>query len=223
MAFLALCPATALAQTVFYDDFGGNALLPHWGLPPPAHWEYNVSNSMLNVTRLLSPSHFKSPTNFSIMGAPFEPQTDFQLDARMGWGASEGVARFDLTVRINSGLVATIGYCELLCGATGIFAGTSAGVVFIPSPPPGIYDFRITRVGAQFDFYFEGNRFASLPSAYRGPLNGLSFFFSSPYPGQSGPFHIDRVQVVPAPGTLLVPAVGLGWLCRRKRRLSART
>ena len=46
---LALFPGAAIAQTVFFDDFDGNALLPHWIQPPPSYWEYNVSSSMLNV------------------------------------------------------------------------------------------------------------------------------------------------------------------------------
>jgi hypothetical protein len=181
-------------------------------------WEYNVSGGMLNVTGLFNPSHPKSPTNFAIMGAPFAPQSDFQLDVRMGWGTSEGVARFELVVRINSGGVATIGYGTGLGGPLGIYAATSQDLVTIPAPPPGIYDFRIARVGTVFDFYFEGNHFATLTSGYTGPVNGLSFFFSSPYPGQSGPFHIDRVQVVPTPGVFLCLPIHMAIGCSKRRR-----
>ncbi|MCH9058555.1 MAG: hypothetical protein IIB55_08000, partial [Planctomycetes bacterium] len=78
-------PMAASGQTVFFDDFEGNALLPHWSQPPPSRWEYNVSNSMLNVTGLFYPSHPKSRSNFAIMGAWYAPQTDFRIDVRMGW------------------------------------------------------------------------------------------------------------------------------------------
>lgn len=217
LALLALCPASALAQPVFFDDFDGNALQPHWGQPNPLFWEYNVSNSMLNVTNLLYPSHPKSPTNFAGLGTSFSPLTDFQLDVRMGWGSAQGVARFALEIQAGGGSVAHIGYGESF-GPIGVFAGTSAGVVTIPSPPPGIYDFRVVRTGEQYRFYFEGNLFASLTSLYTGPIDGVGFFFSSPYPGQSGPFHIDRVRVVPAPGVLLAPALVSIWAPRRRRK-----
>jgi hypothetical protein len=217
VAVVALCSAPALAQPVFYDDFDGRALLPHWNQPPPSDWEYNVSNGMLNVTDLFYPSSPKSPTNYTFMGASFAPQTDLQLDFRMGWG--EGVARFDLTLLAGAGIIATIGYCEILCTTDpGIFARHGASRVAIPAPPPGMYDFRITRAAGQFNFYFEGDLFASFQDIYGGPVNGLSFYFSSPYPGPSGPFHIDRVQVVPAPATVVAPVLTLAWACRRKRQ-----
>ena len=76
-ALIVECSAPALGQTVFFDDFDGNALLPHWSQPSPSAWEYNVSNSMLNVTDLFNPSHPESPTNFASMGAFFAPQGDF--------------------------------------------------------------------------------------------------------------------------------------------------
>jgi hypothetical protein len=133
-AVLVVCPAPALGGLVFFDDFEGNALAPHWSQPPAPDWQYNVSNSMLNVTALLYPSHPKSPVNLANMGAPFAPQMDFQLDANNGGG-----------------------------------------------------------------------------------VNGVGFSFVSPYPGPSGPFHIDRVQVVPVPSTLLLVVVSLPRPSRRRK------
>lgn len=224
-ALTGVCFSTALAhaQTVFFDDFNGDALLPHWNAPPaPTSWEYNVSDSMLNVTGLLSPSHPKSPTNFAVLRAvgAYAPQNDFQLDARMGWDSSETIARFDLTVLIGQGLVATIGYRpNPLNTSVGIVAATDSGAVAIPAPASGMHDFRMTRIGNVFNFYFDGGFFASLPSAYAGPVDGLRFFFSSPYPGGSGPFHIDSVgvQTIPVPGTLLALGAGLLSTSRRRR------
>lgn len=218
----AMLGSPALGQTVFFDDFDGDALLPHWnGQPPREWWDYNVSNSMLNVTGLFNPSHPKFPTNSAILGAygAYSPQTDFQLDATMGWGASEGVARFELTVMINQGLVASIGYREHAIGLEpGIFAAIGANTLTIPAPEPGMYDFRITRTGSLYNFYFDGSLFASLTSPYTGPVDGLQFLFSSPYPGPSGPFHIDWVQVqIPSPGTFIALAAGLACVSRRSK------
>src|SRR5436189_3712802 len=88
LALLTLCPAGALAQPVFFDDFDGNALLPHWQQPPASDWAYNVSNSMLNVTGLFNPSNPDVHGNYTIMGAAFAPQADFRLDAWVGWEAT---------------------------------------------------------------------------------------------------------------------------------------
>src|SRR2546422_3364689 len=79
MAFIVLlalsaCSAPALGQApVFFDDFEGNALLPHWGQPPPSCWQYNVSNSMLNVTGLFCPSNPKAGGNYADLIAGFAP------------------------------------------------------------------------------------------------------------------------------------------------------
>src|SRR5436189_2097491 len=84
-----LCPATALAQPVFFDDFDGDILLPHWSRPPPSEWAYNVSNSMLNVTGLFYPSSPKSQGNYAAIGTAFAPQADFRVDVWMGWEAGD--------------------------------------------------------------------------------------------------------------------------------------
>jgi hypothetical protein len=98
IAILVLCPAPALAQPVFFDDFDGNALLPHWGLPRPEDWAYNVSNSMLNVTGLFYPSDPDFPSNGAIMGASYAPQHDFRMDVWMGWEAGARPHALNITV-----------------------------------------------------------------------------------------------------------------------------
>ena len=221
MAFLALCPATALAQTVFFDDFEGNALLPHWRLPPPSDWEYNVSNSMLNVTGLLFPSHPKSSSNFTSMGALFSPQADFRMDAWMGWEAGDRPHRLGLEAlggATGSGIIATFRYAnEAWLGPTPvILAGAGGQAVVMPAPPPGIYQFTITRVRTQYEFYLDGNLFARLRGSGIA-ATGVGFDFLGPYPGQFGPFHIDRVQVVPAPGALFF-ALPVALTCIKRRR-----
>ena len=218
-----LWPMAASGQTVFFDDFEGNALLPHWGQPAPSRWEYNVSNSMLNVTALLRPSHPKSPSNFAAMGAFFTPQTDFRMEAWMGWDAGEGPRRLLLRVKAGptgTGILASFGYSdEGRLGATpAIVAGASGSpnLVLMPAPPPGMYHFAITRVGTEFEFYFNGNLFGSL-TGINIPATAVTLDFLGPYPGELGAFHIDRIKVIPAPGSLLF-LLALAFGCGRPSR-----
>ena len=216
-------PMAASGQTVFFDDFEGNALLPHWSQPPASRWEYNVSNSMLNVTALLRPSHPKSPSNFATMGALFTPQTDFRMDAWMGWDAGEAPRRLHLEARIGAagtGILATFGYSdEGWLGATpAILAGAagSPNLLLMPAPPPGMYHFAIIRIGTEFEFYFNGTLFGSL-TGISEPTTAVVLDFLGPYPGELGAFHIDRIKVIPAPGSLLfLLALALG--CGRPSR-----
>ena len=216
-----LWPLAASGQTVLFDDFEGNTLLPHWLQPPPSRWEYNVSNSMLNVTALLRPSHPKSPSNFAAMGASFEPQTDFRIDVRMGWeqGAAPHRLTFHLMGAQGQGLT-SFGYSNDPSFGPNpvIFGGASGQSINIPAPLSGMYEFAITRVAAEFSFYFEGNLFATFPDTFGLPVAGVSLFFLGPFPGQLGTLRIDRVQIVPAPGSLLVSFVLMLGCVKPKRR-----
>ena len=167
-------PMAASGQTVFFDDFEGNALLPHWSQPPPSHWEYNVSNSMLNVTALLSPSNPHAPSNIVIIGASYAPQTDFRIDVRMGWEQGEPPHRLGFHIVAPTGhFVASVGYRhEPAFGPVPIIFGgaSNQGATFV-APDPGIYHFTITRIAAQFRFYFEGSLFATFPDASGRPAS----------------------------------------------------
>ena len=219
-------PLSASGQTVFFDDFEGNALLPHWILqPPPSHWEHTVSNSMLNVTGLFFPGIPHASFNIADMVALFPSQTDFRVDVWMGWDQFTSPHRLALTVLGPGGtpIVASVGY--RWDGAFGpnpiIFAGGGGQAVGIPPPPPGMYQFTITRVAAEFNFYFDGNLFATFQDVFGTPAGGLHFQFLGSW-DPSAPFgalHIDRVQVVPTPGMLLIALpLGLACACGRTRR-----
>ena len=215
-----VCPMAASGQTVFFDDFEGNALLPHWSQPPPSHWEYNVSNSVLNVTALLSPSNPHAPSNIAIMGAPYAPQTDFRIDVRMGW--EQGAAPHGLTfflVGAQGQLMASFGYNKEpgFGPAPVISAGASGRGISRLAPPPGMHRFTITRIGAEFQFHLDGNFFATFPDTFGTPAAGVSFVFVGPFPGQLGSLHIDRIKVVPAPASLFV-FVGTAIGCARRKR-----
>ena len=219
-----LWPMAASGQTVFFDDFEGNALLPHWILqPPPSHWEHTVNNGMLNVTELLYPGIPHAGSNFADIVALFSPQTDFRIDVWMGWEQGTQPHALNLSVQGPGGnpIVASIGYRNDLGSGPipVIFGGASGQGISIPAPPPGMYQFTITRVAAEFQFYLEGNLFATFPDTFRRLAGGLHFEFVGPVSGQFGALHIDRVRVVPTPGLLLIalPLV-LACACGRTRR-----
>jgi hypothetical protein len=214
---MALSAGSAVAQTVFFDDFDGNALLPHWG-HAPSRWEYNVGGGVLNVTNVVYPSSPKSPVNFASMSTSFAPQGDFRVNARMGWGTVEGVFELDLRVQNGGGILGRVGYAENpYDNIHGVFGWAFNGPVFTrPSPPPGIYEFSIARIGTNYEFYFEGTRFATFAGGYSNGLDRISLTFSSRYPGPSGPFQVDLIQVVPAPAAGIV-LLGAQLLVRRKR------
>jgi hypothetical protein len=221
LAMLGFGSPFALAQpAVFFDDFDGNELLPHWNVPSPSCWTYNVSNSMLNVTGLHCPSHPKSPNNIAAIGASFAPQTDFRADAWMGWEAGDQPHRLVLRVSgPTGGILAEFGYRhEAWAGANPlIFASASGQLVNMPAPAPGMYHFTITRTGTQVDFLLNGTPVASFSGALTFSAGRVGFEFVGPYPGELGVFRIDRVQVVPAPSTLiLISALVLGHARRRK-------
>ena len=139
----------AQAQTVFFDDFDDPAL-PQWNLPDPAYWQYDVNNSMLNVTGLFFPSNPKSNVNYAGMSASFAPQGDFQMDVWMGWNDGQGPHRVEAIAQNQfGGLMAWTGYRNEGLAGPEIFAGGGARAGFnMPAPPPGIHHFTISRTGS---------------------------------------------------------------------------
>ena len=202
--------AAASGQTVFFDDFEGNALLPHWSQPPPSHWEYNVSNSMLTVTGLF---YSVPPYGFAAISAAYAPQADFRVDAWMGW---EGGQSLSVTVLGPSALIAYSDGSVLVAWVDGQVAGV------LPLPPHGVHQFTITRTGARYEFFLDGLLFGSVASGPTTPAEGVAFGFGNESAGAAF-FHVDRVRVVPAPAVFAIPVLGLACLSRRKRRSPGRT
>ena len=218
-----LWPMAASGQTVFFDDFEGNTLLPHWLQPPPSHWEHTVSNSMLNVTALFSPGIPHLGSNFSAIAAEFSPQTDFRVDVWMGWEQGTPSHRLALKVMGPGGnpIIASFAYRnEPGFGPVPVItAGASGQGITMLAPPPGMYQFTLTRVAAEFQFYLEGNLIATFPDTFGIPAGGVQFFFLGPVSEPLGAFSIDRVRVVPTPGLLLIALpLGLACACGRTRR-----
>lgn len=221
-----LVPTSAMAQPVFFDDFNGTSLLPHWRLPPAEDWEYNVSNGMLNVTDLLYPSHPDFPNNIAAMGGSFQPQANFRMDVLIGWEAGPRDQRLNIMV-IGSpaGILANFGYRnEGAFGPAPIILASVAGgpAVSMPAPSPGIHQFTITRTARVFEFFLDGDAFARLPVNFDFLAGGIGLEFVGPYPEMMTPYRIDRVQVVPTPGTLVLTiAFVLCGTMRRERLLQS--
>jgi hypothetical protein len=220
VAAVALWPVAALAQPVFFDDFDGPDLLPHWSVPPPENWEYNVSGGMLNVTDLHFPGIPHLESNFATIRASFETQTDFRLDVWMGWDREPAEQYDELAVGVMSptgGIMAEFGL-RYPGGPPVIGASAGAGSIRVPPPPPGMYQFTVTRIGSEFEFYLDGEHFGSLPDEFWLPAGGVRFFFSKPFPGEMNPYHVDRVRVVPTPGAVVVVSAVCVLACARRRR-----
>jgi hypothetical protein len=213
-----VCPAQG--QLIFYDDFDGNELLPHWSLPHPSCWSYTVAESVLTVRGLHCPSDPHFPANVANMGAYFPPQSDFRVDAWMGWEGNQRPRRFLARV-LGPGqfppILAQFGYRDETWSGEVISAGGTSSAVFVPAPPPGMYQFTITRIGNETSFYLDGSLIAAFPDNTGIPAATVAFEFLGPYPGQLAPFYIDRVQVVPAPGSALVGVCLLGAMAGRRR------
>ncbi|MCH7792047.1 MAG: hypothetical protein IID31_07195 [Planctomycetes bacterium] len=218
IGLLALWPGLALGQVGFFDHFEGNALLPHWNQPPPSrHWEYNVSNSMLNVTHLLWPSHPKSSSNSAGIWADFPPVGgDFQAVGRMGRGPSQ-------PGYIEMFLNGPAGGTEFIAGfgfsGSFLVAQTARTTMLFPPPPAGMYDFTILRSGGDIHFLLDGQLVVTLPAVVGAPAARITLIFLEPFPRPGpGAFHVDLIQVVPPPASLVVLVLsGLGLLRRRRR------
>jgi hypothetical protein len=215
------CPPASVAQPVFFDDFDGDKLLPHWRTPAdPSSWEYDVSGGMLNVTDLHFPSVPHLGGNFAIISALFEPQMNFRMDVWMGWDdppRQTDQLRIGITGPLGGGIMAEFGLMDLGAPPAIVAAAGAAGVI-APPPPPGLHQFTIARTGSLFDFYLDGDHFASLPDTGAiTPAGGLFIWFAKPFPAEMNPYHVDRVRVVPAPGTLFVSSLCL-LACARRRR-----
>jgi hypothetical protein len=221
MILLVLIPAAAQGQVVFFDDFQGPELAPHWSAPPPEHWDYNFNNGMMNVTGLHYPSIPHSSSNWASMAAHFAPQTDFRADVWMGWGAGQPYHRLTVSlVDPQAHNLANFTYTDEPNWGPGpmLFAGTGNQSFSALAPPPGIHHFSIIRTGLQFDFLVNGAPFASFPDQFGRSLTTVFFHFTRSYPGMFTPLYVDRVVVVPAPGMGTVAALSLLTAGNRSRR-----
>ena len=210
-----LCMSAASGQTVFFDHFEGDALLPHWTQPPPSHWEYSVSNSQLHVEELLWPSNPKDPTNSAGIFTRITPlEGDFRVRVRMGREANSFPVMLFLLTDSNGHGITAFGYSSgRISARTGL-----TRPMFFPAPPPGIHDFVVERVGSQATFILNGEPLVTLTGSTDDLLQ-FSLVFSGPYPDPGlDPLHVDLVHIVPAPGAAVVLMITGGMAMTRRRR-----
>ena len=206
--------AAASGQTVFFDHFEGNALLPHWSQPPAHHWRHSVSNSQLHVEELLNPSNYKTPMNQSgITTVITVLEGDFRVHVRMGWEANS-FPQMDFLLSNTLGNSIVFGF-----ESGNIRVSTElTGSLFFPAPPPGMHDFVVDRVGSQVTFTLDGEPLITLTGLTAG-LRRFSLLFGTYYPGPTlDPLHVDLVHIVPAPGAAVVPMIAGGMAMTRRRR-----
>ena len=217
-AALLAWPGAALGQ--FFDDFNGPALLPHWNPgSPPAHWAYDFSGGMLNVTGLFHPSLPKVGSNNAYMTA-FFPQLgeDFVASVRMGWDAGDGRG---MSVVVGNEITALgrFGVTEQMAGGPVIFGSTGTSALNLATAPPaGMHEFQIVGTGSSVSFILNGSLLWVLPRPPGGGPNSVGFAFISDYPNPLfAPLRVDFVQVLPNPSTVLALATGL-WILGVPRR-----
>jgi hypothetical protein len=217
--FACLAVATAgRAQVFFLDEFNGNALGPQWVQPPSFHWAYDVSGGQLNVTGLFYPGNPKSCCNNTTTGAVFVgPPADFRVSVRMGWDPGTGQG---LSVFLNGGQghrLAEFGYEAWGGREPAIFAFNNIEFLRVPPPAPGMFEFTIERRGSQYDFRLDGVSIGMLTSG-TAALNTVGLTFRGPARAPLGAFHVDRVEVVPAPGAIIAFALPAVLSANRRRR-----
>lgn len=210
-----MCAGAAHAQTVFFDDFEGNALLPHWTHSPPGEWVYSVSNSQLHVEELPWPSKPKNPTNSAGMFTRITPlEGDFRVRVRMGWEANSFPVMQFLLTDSSAHLITQFGY-----SGGDIYARTGrTQPMFFPGPPQGMHEFVVDRVESQLTFILNGELLVTLDGS-SGDLLQFTIVFGTPYPGPVlDPLHVDLVHIVPASGAAIVLVITSGIVMTKRRR-----
>ena len=220
-AAITLCCPCAFADPVFFDDFDGNKLQPWWGFfSECGAMEYTVEDSLFKVTRIykVQPCELTAV----LMGAEFEEQLDFDMTAIMGWDEGSAQAMGMWAPRTGGQVLGAIGYRVSPGQAPVIVAevvGDTHKSIEIPAPPPGLYEFRLTRTGKWTRAYFEGQLLVEVQANnYVFPLLGTEFVFDGPDSDEFSTLYVDRITVTPAPGTLAVLLAGAYGASRRTRR-----
>ncbi len=206
---------SASAQTVFFDDFEGNALLPHWSQPLASQWEHSVSNSQLHVEAIQFPSIPNNPNQVAISSLLSPMVGDFRVRVRMGWEANSFPQMVFLLSDSSGHAISDFGFeSGLIIAQTGL-----SQKMFFAAPPPGMHDFVVDRVGSQIKFILNGELLLTLPDAAPGGLRDFALLFGGPYPDPGlDPLHIDLVHITPTPGAAVVLMITGAMAITKRRR-----
>jgi len=227
-------PHRATAQPVYFEDhFEGNALKPHWILPPPEHWTYEVSDSKLNVSELKWPKVNNAPNYVRLQGKFDTPIVgDFAAEVLVSFDltkTADGLRNFGFGLSDQPpGVPTTLG-----AGITLSDAGSNDEIaVFGSVNAKGVQttQFKNTQQQLLLGMIREGTEYTfTLDNKVIGKLEGqavtmqsFGFLFSVDYtPGVFMPMRVDRVTIIPAPSIAfaVVVAVGCCGLLPRRRRI----
>lgn len=212
-------PLAAAAQ--FFDHFEGNELAGHWRFfSEGTQWEYNVSDSVLNVTRLYGGPNPQQ----AYLYARLEPLADFEMTALVGWDEAE-FQRLQVIVLRGAGFPAyeslggfvyeTRPSWETPLVTAGFVGGGSSSV---PAPRSGMHEFRMARTGDSMTAYFDGQLVHEASGILTDEALWIMFEFVSDDDWQFAPLHVDMIQLVPEPATFVILGIGTIWAITRRRR-----
>jgi hypothetical protein len=206
-----LWAAPAAAQTVFFDDFDGSALKPHW---EELHFVHRVGGGVLTVLELPWPNnpHAQLFNDGAIWARFGQVEGDFVATTRMGLDPGER-----RLMRINVAGPGTS--VSFWFGDDGPAISTPAtGFMAVPGPRDGVHDFSIARSGDLYRFSINNQRIAEIQDPHHPVLNQILFEFrvDLPYQGMA-PMYVDSVRVVPTPSSSFTATL-LAVLITHRRR-----
>ncbi|MCH7905363.1 MAG: PEP-CTERM sorting domain-containing protein [Armatimonadetes bacterium] len=211
-------PLTAAAQ--FFDHFEGDRLAGHWRFTSWGQsWEHSVSDSMLHVTRVFGQAEIHGVHILAELPA----LANFDAVSIMGWDSGSVGRGMGLTIWNGANLnrdIATIGYREPRNADPVVivsFNNTRDGYIEVPAPPPGMHEFRLSRTGTTLEAFLNGELLLRSTDSDMLSGNWVGLVFGARDPAVFNPLHVDLVDVVPEPTTLMVLAAGALYLLRRRR------
>jgi hypothetical protein len=217
-----LAATTVLPAAAFFDDFNGTALQPHWGgFSEGCLLNGGVAGGFLNITRVYAPG--APPETYCLAGYLAyigEELHDFRMQASVMWDQGEYQ---DLYVGVTNGVVwpgLDIGHIRYKSrpGQGAIVEALSTGhaIASVPAGPPSqVHEFEIERVSGIATFKFNDIMILQAASPARS-MQFITLLFGGPDTSQFAPLHVDSVQVVPEPNTLLALAMLVGLLWRHR-------
>ncbi len=178
---------------IFYDDFSGDELKPHWKFQTEGpQWDYEVTDGMLKVNKIIPGG--------GVWLYTYLTAGDFDLRAKVGWDFAEVHSLYVfmgvLPPPPTSSSLSVMGYKKFTNDAT-IIATFDGGkhINEIPAPTSGFHEFRMTRFGVQRQAFFndelilEGT--GSQSTAY---VLTLAFYGSDS--DKMAPLYVDEISVV---------------------------
>ena len=215
-------PLSAAAQ--FFDHFEGDRLQDHWEFYSwGQQWEHSVSDSMLHVTRIYGEGE---ASGVGIL-AGLPALEDFDAVSVMGW--EPGGLRRSVALIIWNGdptgpfarAPAGIGYRERLDAPPVVyvsFNNSIDGYIEVLAPASGMHEFRVRRTGTTLEAFFNGELLLRSSDSRMLSGNMVGLAFKGNDPGEFNPVHVDSVNVVPEPTTIVLLAAGALFVLRRRRR-----